>query len=59
MDVTSFFSSVIDFIADLFRLLDQKAVFTAFGQSVSVANIIGAFIIISMVISFFWKGAKA
>ena len=59
MDVTNFFRSVIGFIGDLFTLLDSKAVFTAFGQSVSVLNILGAFVVLSMVISIFWKGAKA
>lgn len=59
MDVTKFFQSVIGFIGSLFQLLDSKAVFTAFGQSVSVLNILGALVVLSMVISIFWKGAKA
>lgn len=59
MDVTNFFTRVISFIGDLFRILDQRAVFTAFGESVSVLNILGALVILSMVISIFWKGAKA
>lgn len=59
MDVTNFFRSVIGFIGSLFQLLDSKAVFTAFGQTVSVLNILGALVVLSMVISIFWKGAKA
>ncbi len=59
MDVTNFFQRVIGFIGSLFQLLDSKAVFTAFGQTVSVLNILGALVVLSMVISIFWKGAKA
>lgn len=59
MDLTNVFTTIIEFMYRVFNLLYSHAKFTAFGYSVSMFDIIIVFILIGMVVSLFWKGAKA
>lgn len=52
-----FFELFFGFFSDLFDLLNSYTL-TAFGVEVSLLIIFGAFIVLSMVINIFWKGAK-
>lgn len=58
MNLTNFFTTFFGFI---FRLVDllRSATFSAFGYSVSYFDVVIVFLFIFMVVSFFWKGAKA
>jgi len=52
-----FFEMFFGFYNDLFSLLNSYKI-SAFGANVSLLMIFGVFIILSMVITLFWKGAK-
>lgn len=52
-----FFEMFVDWFNQLFALLNSYTI-EAFGVNVSLLVIYGAFIVLSMVISLFWKGAK-
>lgn len=59
MDFGAFFGWLIQFWGSLFNFLDTAVIFTGFGVTVSYLDLIGAFTVIFMVVSLFWKGAKA
>lgn len=52
-----FFQLFFGFFNGLFDLLGRYTI-SAFGVQVSLLTIFGAMIILSMIVSLFWKGAK-
>lgn len=52
-----FFEMFFGFYNDLFSLLNSYT-FTAFGVEVSILMVFFIFIVLSMVITLFWKGAR-
>lgn len=57
MDIFKLF---IGFIGDFLNVLNSKFYLTAFGLSfkVSLLGILVVFLVLSMIITIFWKGAK-
>lgn len=57
MDIFKLFA---DFFGSLFQVLDVKFYLSAFGLNlrVSLLGILVVFLVLSMIISIFWKGAK-
>lgn len=53
-----FFEMIVDFMISVWNLLDA-VVFTIGGMSVSFSALVFAFLLISIVINVFWKGARA
>lgn len=53
-----FFQMIVDFMISVWNLLGTVA-FTINGMSVSFSALIFAFLLISIVINVFWKGARA
>lgn len=59
MELTSFFNwfwGIVKLFADF---LDTAVMFTAFGVTVSYLNLIGAALALGMIVTLFWKGARA
>lgn len=57
MDVQGFFEVFADFYTGLFNLLASINI-VAFGVQVPYLFLIGSIIIISMIVSYFWKGVR-
>lgn len=57
MQVQSFFEMFFGFLRSLFDKLGSYSL-TAFGVSVPITVILGAFIILSMIVNVFWKGVR-
>jgi len=57
MDITPFFDMLRDLWAGIFSKLNAT-VFTVAGTNVSLAIILFAFLIISIVITVFWGGGR-
>lgn len=55
--VQSFFELIFDFMNDIFNLLNS-ARFEFFGTTVYLGWLLVAFVVISIVVSVFWKGAR-
>lgn len=58
-DLTDVFTFMVSIPQRLFELLRSQVVFTAFGFEVDLASIIIVFLILGMIVSIFWKGAKS
>lgn len=57
MEVQGFFEMFFGFLRSLFDMLSDYSL-SAFGANVPITSIIFAFIVLTMVIGIFWKGAK-
>lgn len=57
MNVEGFFDLFFSFWQGLFNVLNSHHI-SAFGVSVSLSSILFTVIVLSMVISIFWKGAQ-
>ena len=53
-----FFEMIVDFMISVWNLFGT-VVFTINGMSVSFSALVFAFLLISIVINVFWKGARA
>lgn len=57
-DLTSAFQTIISFMLGLIDKLAQKTAFSAFGLSVNWFSVVLAFLVVTMIVSIFWRGAK-
>ena len=57
MNVEAFFDLFFNFLRSIFDTLGSYSI-TAFGVSVPLTIILGTAIILSMLVSVFWRGAK-
>lgn len=57
-DLTSCFQFLIGIPFRLLEVLASHTAFVAFGVSVNYLSVVLAFIVVSMVVSLFWKGAR-
>lgn len=57
-DMTSFFNKLWDFLYDLYLDVLGRPVFNMYGYTVRFGWLLFAFIIIAMVCSAFWRGAR-
>ncbi len=57
MNVEGFFSVFFGFFNKLFDLLHSYTL-SAFGVDVPLLTIFGALLVLSMIVSLFWKGAR-
>lgn len=51
------FSSIIGFMADILGVLDT-CILVVYGFPVSLLHLLGAFLVVSICITLFWKGGQ-
>lgn len=56
--MTEFIKKFIDFIWDFYNVVNGKLAFDLFGFKVGILNLFLSFVILFMITSYFWKGAK-
>lgn len=58
MDIGSAIDFIVNTFKSLYNLLNSRLVFTIFGTQISMVNFVVTIMIVLIVISVFWKGAK-